>query len=88
MFTNDIFRLGHYLAQGLRHLELGAETASAVMISPCATGRTRLTTSCATAIVSGAVELFFDFASDLDGERKGGRAEQHMAPWHRDLILH
>ena len=52
MFADDIFRLDHHLAQGLRHRDLGAETASAVMISPCATGRTRLTTSCATAMVA------------------------------------
>src|SRR5262245_59005671 len=88
MFTDDIFRLGHHLAQGLRHRNPGAgDCLSRNDLALC------YRTDQAHHLLryndgGGAVELFFDFAGDLNTERKRGRAEQSMAPWHRNLVLY
>ena len=88
MFTDDLFRLGHHLAQRLRHRDFGA--------GDCI-GRNDLTLRYRTDQThyflrssdgSCAVELFFDFVGDLNSERKRGRAEPSLAPWHRDLVLY
>src|SRR5262245_9342132 len=88
MFTDDISRLGHHLAQGLRHRDLG--TGDCISRNDLAL---RYRTDQAHHLLrhsdgGGAMELFVDFAGDLNSERKRGRAEQSMAPWHRDLVLY
>src|SRR5215475_12883085 len=88
MFTDDLFRLGHHLAQWLHHRDLGA--------GDCI-GRNDLTLRYRTDQThyflrssdgDCAVELFFDFAGDLNSERKRGRAEPSLAPWQRGLVLY
>src|SRR5262249_14137051 len=86
MFTDNIFRSGHHLAQRLSHLDLG--TGDCVSRNDLALG---YGTDQAHHLLrhsdsSCAVELFFDFAGDLDSQRKGGGAEPSMAPWCRDLV--
>ena len=88
MFADDIFRLDHHLAQGLRHRDLGA--GDCISRNDLALGyRTDQPHHLLRHSDGGcAVELFCDFAGDLNSERKRGRAEQSMAPWQRDLVLY
>ena len=88
MFTDDVFRLGRYLAQRLRHLDLGAGDGIRRNDLALGYGTDQAHHLLRHSDSGCAVELFFDFAGHLDGERKGGRAAHHGAPWHRDLILH
>jgi hypothetical protein len=88
MFTNDVFRLGCHLAQRLRHLDLGAGDVISRNDLALGYGPDQAHYLLRHSDSGCAVELFFDFAGDLDGERKGSRAAQHAVPWHRDLILH
>jgi hypothetical protein len=88
MFTDNIFRLGHHLAQGLCHRDLGAgDCISRNDLALCyRTDQTHYFLRSSDG--SCTVELFFDFAGHLNSERKRGRAEQSMAPWQRDLVLY
>ena len=88
MFADDIFRLGHHLAQRLRHRDLGAgDCISRNDLTLCyGTDQTHYFLRYSDG--SCAVELFFDFAGDLNSERKRGKAEQSITPWHRDLVLY
>src|SRR5262249_2541753 len=88
MFTDDLFRLGHHLTQGLRHLDLGAGDCIGRNDLALGYGTNQAHHLLRHSDSGCAVELFFDFAGDLDSERKGGRAEPAMAPWHRDFVLY
>src|SRR5262245_39923352 len=88
MFTDDVFRLGRYLAQGLRHLDLGAGDGIRGNNLALGDGTDQAHHFLRHSESGCAVELFFDFAGNLDGERKGGRAAHHSVPWPCDLILH
>src|SRR5919197_2886701 len=88
MFPDDVFRLGRHLAQGLRHLDLRAGNVSSRNDLTLGYGPDQAHHLLRHSDRGCAVELFFDFASDLDAKRKGGRAEPHAVPWHRDVILH
>src|SRR4029453_4985044 len=88
MFADNIFRLGHHLAQGLCHRDLGAgDCISRNDLALCyRTDQTHYFLRSSDG--SCTVELFFDFAGHLNSERKRGRAEPSLAPWHRDLVLY
>src|SRR5438132_4143465 len=88
MFANDIFQLGRHLAQGLLHLHLGTGDCISRNDLALRHGTYQAHHLLRHSNSGCAAELFFDFVGDLDSERKGGRAEQHVTPWHRDLILH
>ena len=76
MFADDIFRLGHHLAQGLRHLDLGAGDCISRNDLALCYGTDQAHHLLRHSDSGCAVELFCDFAGDLNSERKGGRAEQ------------
>ncbi len=88
MFTDDVFRLGHHLVQGLRHLDLSAGDGISRNGLALCHGTDQAHHLLRHSDSGCAVELFFDFAGYLDGERKGSRAEHSMTPWHRDLVLY
>ena len=88
MFTDNLFRLGHHLAQRLRYRDPGARNGvSRNDLTLCdRTDQTHHFLRYSDGRC--AVELFCDFAGDLNSERKRGSAEPSTAPWHRDLVLY
>src|SRR5262245_12931290 len=87
MFTDNILRSGHHLAHGLRHLDLGAGDCISRNEFALCYGTNQAHYLLRHSDCGCAVELFFDFAGDLDSERKGGGAKPSITPWYRDLVL-